>query len=316
MTGMLNLIGRRLALSVPLLVIVPTVTFTLVALIPGDLARTILGTDASQAQYQQLRRSLGLDEPLDARYWQWLAHAVRGNLGTSLSWQQSVTSLLDGRLPVTLSLVIGSTAVAVVAGAGLGTLVALRADALGKVVDAIALAGLAIPNFFLGLLLVAWFAVTLRLFPATGYVPLSQSPVGWLHSLVLPVITLAMPGIALIAKQTRDAMREVLRRPFIRTLRAAGLPRRSVIGKHALRNAAIPLVTVTGLIFTASLSGTVVVESVFALPGLGGLAVQATSQHDLPLIQGVAVYFTAIVICVNLLVDLTYSWLDPRVRTP
>jgi peptide/nickel transport system permease protein len=316
MTGMLNLIGRRLALSVPLLVIVPTVTFTLVALIPGDLARTILGTDASQAQYQQLRRSLGLDEPLDARYWQWLARAVRGNLGTSLSWQQSVTSLLDGRLPVTLSLVIGSTAVTVVAGAGLGTLAALRADALGKVVDAIALAGLAIPNFFLGLLLVAWFAVTLRLFPATGYVPLSQSPVGWLHSLVLPVITLAMPGIALIAKQTRDAMREVLRRPFIRTLRAAGLPRRSVIGKHALRNAAIPLVTVTGLIFTASLSGTVVVESVFALPGLGGLAIQATSQHDLPLIQGVAVYFTAIVICVNLLVDLTYSWLDPRVRTP
>jgi peptide/nickel transport system permease protein len=145
-------------------------------------------------------------------------------------------------------------------------------------------------------------------------VPFRQSPAGWLSSIVLPVITLAVPGIAVIAKQTRDAMREVLNRPFMRTLRAAGVPARSVIGKHALRNAAIPVVTVIGLIFIGSLSGTVLVETVFALPGLGGLVVQATSQHDLPLIQGVAVYFTVAVIIVNLLVDLTYSWLDPRVR--
>jgi peptide/nickel transport system permease protein len=311
---MLRLIGRRLALSLPLLVIVPTVTFLLAALIPGDVARTILGADASQAQYEQLRRSLGLNQPLAVRYWQWLAHAAHGNLGTSLFWQQPVVSLLDSRLPVTLSLVVGSTLVAGVVGAVLGIVAALHAGALGRAVDAIALVGLAIPNFFLGLLLIAWFAVTLRVFPATGYVPISQSPAGWIHSLVLPVVTLAVPGAAVIAKQTRDAMRDVLDRPFIRTLRAAGVRRWSIIGKHALRNAAIPVVTVTGLIFIGSLSGTVLVESVFALPGLGGLAVQATSQHDLPLIQGVAVYFTVIVICVNLLVDLTYSWLDPRVR--
>ncbi len=311
---MLGLIGRRLALSLPLLVIVPTVTFLLAALIPGDVARTILGADASQAQVGQLRQALGLNQPLAVRYWQWLAHAIHGNLGTSLFWQQPVVSLLDSRLPVTLSLVVGSTLVAASAGAVLGTVAALHAGALGRAVDAIALAGLAIPNFFLGLLLISWFAVTLRVFPATGYVPISQSPAGWLHSLVLPVVTLAVPGVAVIAKQTRDAMRDVLDRPFIRTLRAAGVPRWSIIGKHALRNAAIPVVTVTGLIFIGSLSGTVLVESVFALPGLGGLAVQATSQHDLPLIQGVAVYFTVIVICVNLLVDLTYSWLDPRVR--
>lgn len=311
---MLSLIGRRLALSIPLLLIVPTATFLLATLIPGDVTRTILGADASQAQYEQLRRSLGLDEPLVVRYWAWLGHAVHGNLGISLFWQQPVTTLLDSRLQVTLSLVIGSTALAAVFGMILGTLAALHAGVLGRAIDAIAVAGLAIPNFFLGLLLIAWFAVTLRVFPATGYVPLTQSPGGWIRSLVLPVVTLAVPGIAVIAKQTRDAMREVLGRPFIRTLHAAGLPRRSIIGKHAMRNAAIPVVTVTGLIFIGSLSGTVLVESVFALPGLGGLAVQATSQHDLPLIQGVAVYFTVIVICVNLLVDLTYSWLDPRVR--
>jgi peptide/nickel transport system permease protein len=311
---MTGLIGRRLALSLPLLLIVPTVTFLLAALIPGDIARTILGTDATRAQYEQLRQSLGLNEPLLTRYLAWLGSALHGNLGTSLFWQQPVTSLLDSRLQVTLSLVIGSTAVAAVVGVGLGVMAALRAGAPGKIVDAIALTGLAVPNFFLGLLLITWFAVTLRLFPATGYVPVSQSPTGWLASIALPVITLAVPGIAVIAKQTRDAMREALDRPFIRTLRAAGVPGRSIIGKHALRNAAIPVVTVTGLIFIGSLSGTVLVEMVFALPGLGGLVVQATTQHDLPLIQGVAVYFTVAVIVVNLLVDLTYSWLDPRVR--
>jgi peptide/nickel transport system permease protein len=311
---MMRQIGRRLALSLPLLLIVPTVTFLLAALIPGDVARTILGADATQAQYEQLRQSLGLNEPLITRYLAWLGNALHGNLGVSLFWQQPVTSLLDSRLPVTLSLVIGSTAVAAAAGVALGVLAALRAGVPGKIVDAVALAGLAIPNFFLGLLLITWFAVTIRLFPATGYVPLSQSPGEWLASIALPVITLAVPGVAVIAKQTRDAMREALDRPFIRTLRAAGVPGRSLIGKHALRNAAIPVVTVTGLIFIGSLSGTVLVETVFALPGLGGLVVQATSQHDLPLIEGVAVYFTVAVICVNLLVDLTYSWLDPRVR--
>src|ERR1700729_1860297 len=217
---MLSLIGRRLALSLPLLVIVPTVTFLLAALIPGDIARTILGADASQAQYLQLRQSLGLNEPLLTRYFTWLGNALHGNLGTSLFWQQPVTSLLDSRLQVTLSLVICSTALATAVGV-----------VFGKIVDAIAMVGLAIPNFFLGLLLVTWFAVTLRVFPATGYVPFTQSPGEWLRSIVLPVITLAVPGIAVIAKQTRDAMLEVLDRPFIRTLRAAGVPARSIIGK-------------------------------------------------------------------------------------
>lgn len=311
---MLSLIGRRLALSLPLLVIVPTVTFLLAALIPGDVARTILGADASQAQYLQLRQSLGLNEPLLTRYFDWLGNALHGNLGTSLFWQQPVTSLLDSRLEVTLSLVIGSTAVAAAVGVALGVAAALRTSVAGRIVDAIALVGLAIPNFFLGLLLISWFAVTLRLFPATGYVSVGQSPSAWLSSIVLPVITLAVPGVAVIAKQTRDSMREALDRPFVRTLRAAGVPGRSIVGRHALRNAAIPVVTVTSLVFIGSLSGTVLVETVFALPGLGGLAVQATSQHDLPLIQGVAVYFTVAVVCVNLLVDLSYSWLDPRVR--
>jgi peptide/nickel transport system permease protein len=301
-------------LSVPLLFIVSTSTFLLVALIPGDAARTLIGSGGTQEQYLQLRHALGLDEPLYTRYWHWLEQALHGHLGTSLFSGESVTAMLNSRLGVTFSLVIGSTLLAGILGVGLGVGGALRQGAVGKAIDIFSLAGLAIPNFFLGLLLVTWFAVSIELFPATGYVPIGQSVSGWLSSIALPVITLAVPGVALVAKQTRDAMREVLQRPFIRTLRATGLSRRSIIFKHALRSAAIPTVTVIGLVFVAGLSGTVVVESVFALPGLGGLAVTATTEHDLPVIQGVVIYFTIVIIAVNLIVDLAYSWLDPKVR--
>ena len=312
--ALLRIVGNRLLLSVPLLLIVSTLTFLLEALIPGDLARTIVGPQGTQAQYLQLKHSLGLDQPLITRYQQWLENVSHGDFGASLFNHEPVAMLLNGRLSVTLSLVIGSTLLAAVVGVLLGIAGALRADIGGTAVDALSLVGLAIPNFFLGLLLIALFAVAIPLFPATGYVPFDESPLDWARSLVLPVVALATPGIAVVAKQTRDSMRAVLERPFIRTLRAAGLPRRSIIFKHALRSAAAPVVTVLGLIFVASLGGTVVVESVFAMPGLGGLAVQATTQHDLPLIQGVAVYFTGLVVVVNLLIDLAYGWLDPRVR--
>lgn len=311
---MRQLIVRRLLLSLPLLLVVTATTFLLVALIPGDAARTIVGSNGTQEQYEQLRQALALDQPVTARYGDWIGDAVRGDLGTSLFGQQSVVSMLNSRLAVTFSLVIGSTLVATILGVLLGIGGALRGGSFGKLLDALSLVGLAIPNFFLGLLLVAWFAVAMNLFPATGYVDFAESPSEWLRSLVLPVVTLAVPGIAVIAKQTRDAMRDALARPFIRTLRGSGVPRRSIVFRHALRMAAVPVVTVVGLTFVGALSGSVLVESVFAMPGLGGLAVQATSQHDLPVIQGVVVYFTLIVVAVNLLVDLVYGWLDPRVR--
>lgn len=314
MVEALKLVGRRLLLSVPLLFIVSSSTFLLVALIPGDAARTIVGPDATQEQYAAVRHSLGLDEGVLTRYWHWLTGAVHGDLGTSLISQEPVTSVLDSRLGVTFSLVIGSTILAALVGIAFGVGGALRGGAVGRAIDMVALVGLAIPNFFLGLLLVSWFAVSIQLFPATGYVPFAESPGDWVRTLVLPTVTLAVPGVALVAKQTRDAMRDVLGRPFVRTLRASGIAQRSIVLKHALRSAAIPIVTVVGLIFVGSLSGTVIVESVFAMPGLGGLAVDATSQHDLPLIQGVAVYFTLIVIGVNLVVDLVYGLVDPRVR--
>jgi peptide/nickel transport system permease protein len=311
---MFRLIVRRTLLSVPLLFIVSMSTFVLVALIPGNIARTIVGAQATEQQYLSVRRSLGLNEPLYTRYWQWLERALHGNLGVSLYSQQPVSSLLDSRLSPTLFLVVGATVVSAAVGVVFGVAGALHPGAVDRVVDGIALLGLSIPSFFLGFLLVEWFAVSLRLFPASGYVTFGASPAGWLESLVLPVVTLSAGGVAVIAKQTRDAMRDVLDRPFIRMLRATGIPRRSIIFKHALRSAAIPVVTIIGLVFVAVLGGSVVVESVFALPGLGSLAVQATTESDLPLIQGIALYFTVIVIVVNLIVDLAYSLLDPRVR--
>lgn len=311
---MLRVIGRRVAVSIPLLFVVATATYVMVAVIPGDIARTIVGPDATRQQYLSLRRSLGLDESLPTRYWHWLVHAVHGDLGTSLFTQQSVWSLLTGRLPVTLSLVIGATLVATVLGVALGIAGARATGTIGRIVDGVGLFGLAIPNFFLGLLLISWFAVDLRLLPASGYVSFNQSPSVWLQSIVLPVITLAVPGVAAIAKQTRDGMRDALELPAMRTLRAAGVTRRSLIYRHALRNAAIPVATIVGIVFIAALSGTVIVESVFSMPGLGGAAVDATNRHDLPVIQGLAIAFTVIVILVNLCVDITYGWLDPRVR--
>ncbi|GAA3942003.1 ABC transporter permease [Actinomadura viridis] len=311
---MLRLITRRLALSLPLLLIVPTLTFLLAALIPGDVARTVVGANGTEEQYLELRGSLSLDDPLHVRYWDWLVSAVRGDLGASLLSRQPVTSLLNDRLGVTLALAVGSTLVAALIGVALGIVAALRSRSLGRLVDVISLAGLAVPNFFLGLILVTWFAVAIPLFPATGHVPFAESPADWFRGLVLPVVTLAVPGVAVVAKQTRDAMLDVLDRPFVRTLRATGLPRRSVVLRHALRSAGVPVVTVAGVVFVGALSGTVLVETVFAMPGLGGMAVQATGQHDLPLIQGVAVYFTVLVIAANLVVDLAYGWLDPRMR--
>jgi peptide/nickel transport system permease protein len=310
---MLRLIGRRLAWSVPLVLVATFVSFMFIGFLPGDAARSLLGANATADQLAAAREELGLDKPVLVQYWTWLTQALHGDLGSSLISRTPVTEELNSRIGASMSLIIGAVLVASLVGVALGVRGA-RKGAVGKVVDTVSILGLAVPDFWLGLVLVVAFAVTLPLFPPTGYVPLTQNPVAWFESLVLPVITLAVPATAVIAKQTRDAMATALDRPFVRTLRAAGVSERSVIYRHALKNAAIPIVTVVGLMFVGALSGTVAVEYIFAIPGLGSMAVQATSAHDFPVIQGVVVYFTFIVIAVNLIVDLAYGYFNPRVR--
>jgi len=310
----LRLILRRLLLSIPLIFVVSALTFVLLDLEPGDPAIAILGPQAPSSALVKLRMQLGLNQPLYERYWHWLQSALHGDLGSSILTGQAVSAAIVQRLPVTLSLIAGAMLLTTLIGVGLGVLAAIRRGASARAVDVLSLAGLAVPSYWLALGLITVFAVKWPLFPATGYVPFAQSPTHWLRSLVLPVTVLAVSGVAVLAKQTRDAMLDVLSSEFIASVRARGVPERSVVLKHGLRNAAIPVVTITGLQVVGMLSGTVIVEAVFALPGLGNLAVQGALQHDVPTVQGTAIFFTVIVIVVNLFVDLAYGWLNPKAR--
>lgn len=311
---MLALISKRLLGSIPLVLVVTFLTFLFQAMAPGDVARSILGDSYTQDAYLELREQLGLNRPLIVQYGDWLWGAVRGDLGISPISGLTVSSEIANRIGVTLSLTLGTVGLSIVIGVALGVVSATRGGWFGRALDVLSLLGFALPNFWLGLVLIAVFAVGLDWFPATGYVPPTTSPSMWLWFLTLPVITLTTSAVAVIATQTRDAMLTTLSRNYILALRANGLSRTSVIFRHALRNAAVPVVTVLGLMFVGLASGAVLIETVFAMPGLGSLAVQATAARDLPLIQGVALAFTLIVVVVNLTVDLAYGWLNPKVR--
>jgi peptide/nickel transport system permease protein len=310
----LRVVARRCVLAVPLLFVVSALTFILVSLTPGNAAEEILGTSATPDQYAALDSALGLNLPLYDQYWTWLRHALTGDLGQSVFTGQPVAQAIGQRLPVTLSLLVGALLVSLVIGVGLGVLSALRCVVTGRAVDVLALIGFSLPAFWVGAELIVVFAVWRDWFPATGYVSFSDSPAEWLRSLVLPVVALSLYGIAATAKQTREAMLDVLGSEYIRMARANGISGRAIVVRHALRNASVRVVTVLGLQAVGLLGGTVLVENVFALPGLGSLMVNAATQHDLPVVAGMVVYFTLIVVVINLLVDLAYVWLNPRVR--
>lgn len=309
---MLRMVGVRLLWSVPLLFCVTALTFVLTAFIPGDAARTILGTNTDPAAYEQIRSQLRLDRPVLTQYLDWLGHAVRGDLGASLFSGEQVTSILNSRLEVSLSLILCTTLICGVLGIGLGLLSALRGGALARVIDGVSMLGMSLPTPWLGLLLVLVFTIALGALPATGYIPLEVSAGGWATSLILPVICLAAGGLAMIARQTRGAVIDVLGRDYVRALRAAGLPASRILFRHVLKNAAAPVVTTMSLLVIGLLSGTVVAEQLFALPGLGQVAVSAAVQHDLPVLEGVVVYFTLLVIAFNLAADIINSWLNPK----
>jgi len=310
----LYLVLRRLALSVPLLLAVTLLTFLLNSLAPGDLARTMMQGQGTEEQYQELRRDLGLDRPLLVQYGNWLAKAATGDLGRSYFTKEDVVSLLNDRIGVTVSLMAGVFVICLVAGLALGVTSALRGGWVGRAIDTLSLVGLTLPSFWVALVLIAVFAVWLRWLPATGYTPLAQDPMRWLVGLILPVLAVSLVSITTIAKQTRDAMNETMGRDFVRALRASGLSERSIVWKHALRNASLPVVTVLGIVMVNAITGTVFVERVFVLPGLGSLAVSAALTNDVALMQGATLYFTLLTVVINLIVDLSYGWLNPKVR--
>lgn len=312
---MITLLRRWLAVSIPLVIFVTALTFVLVSLIPGDAARTIAGVNATPEQYAALREQLGLDQPLWRQYTQWLSAAIRGDFGTSAANGSQVAGQLADRIGVTVSIVVGSLIVATALGLGLGLVSARSRGALGRVTDVVSLFGLAVPAYWFGLLLAYTFAVNWQLFPPTGYVPLADGVGPWLRSITLPVLTLGITSSATIAKQTRDAVAGEYRRDYVMMLRARGVSERRILFLHVLRNAGAPIVTVVGVLFIGLLSGTVLVESVFVLPGLGSLAVSSTQARDIAVIQMVTLVFALLIVFVNLVMEIVYRALDPRVRT-
>ncbi|GAA4768589.1 ABC transporter permease [Microbacterium gilvum] len=307
-------IARRLLSGVVMLVVISIVAFTLLYLGGGDIARRILGQSATAETVAAKAAELGLDRPLIAQFWDWFTHAITGDLGRSWFSSQFVTVSMETRLPVTLSIVIGSTLIAAVLSVVLGVLAARRGGWIDGLVQFLSVIGFAIPGFLIALGLVLVFAINLGWFRATGYTPIAASFGGWLASVTLPVVALAIGAIATVAQQIRGSVLDALSRDYVRTLRSRGLPEGRVVYRHVLRNAAGPALAVLAVQFIGMLGGAVVVEQVFALPGIGQLAVQATTQGDIPVVMGIVVVTAIIVVIVNLAIDLAQAALNPKVR--
>ncbi|MEZ0494411.1 ABC transporter permease [Kineococcus sp. TBRC 1896] len=305
---------RRTLQALVVLVGVSVAAFALVHLVPGDPVRLALGTRFDQATYDALRERAGLDQPLITQFFTWFGGAVTGDLGVSFRSGDPVTLLILERLPATVSLAAASILVALLIAVPLGTASALRPrsvlDGAGTVLSQI---GISVPEFWMGIMLILVFAGTLGWFPAGGYVPLSEDPAGWLRSLVLPAVTTGLVSGSVLTRFTRSSVLEALSAEHVRTARAKGLGARAVLNWHVLRNALLPLVTVTGVQLAYLLSGVVVVEIVFAWPGLGQLALQSVQSRDYPVLQGAVLLFALVFLVLNLVVDLLYSKLDPRI---
>jgi len=305
---------RRLGAGVVLVAVLSTLTFLLLYLSGGNIARRILGQQATEDTVLQKKHELGLDRPLLTRFGDWVSHAAHGNLGDSWFTGQPVSDAISSRLAVTLSLVIGATVVSAVVAVVLGVVAATRRGWADRLVQFLSVLGFAIPGFLVAIGLVTLFAIKIHLFKPTGYVQFGESPTQWLSSIALPVIALSVGGIAGVAAQIRGSLLDALRQDYVRTLRSRGLSERRVVYKHALRNAAGPALSVLAIQFVGLLGGAVIVEQIFAIPGLGQVAVGATGQGDIPLVMGLVLAIAVIVVVVNLAVDLLQGWLNPKVR--
>jgi peptide/nickel transport system permease protein len=305
----------RVLSTVPVVFVVTFVVFGLILLIPGDPAITIAGPDATPEQIETIREGLGLNRPFIIQYVDWLGSALQGDLGTSLFTSRPVTTSIMESLPVTLTLTVTAIVISLLISVPLAIVSATRRGGwIDRVATVTSSIGIALPSFWLGLMLVLLFSITLGWLPATGYVPLAQDPAAWLRHILLPALTLGVAAAAESTRQLRGSIIEVLQQDYVRTARAKGMRTRKVIGKHVLKNASVPLVTVIGLQVTLLLGGAIVVEQVFGVPGLGQVAISAVTTRDLPVIQGVVLVAVLVAMLSNLLVDLTYGYLNPKVR--
>ncbi len=312
---MARIILRRCVSAVPILLLVSLITFGLMRLIPGDASAAIAGLSATPEQIATIRAQLGLDQPFAVQLVRWYSGLLHGDLGRSLLLGQPVVEATFLRLPVTLALSAYALVLTLMLGLVSGIVAALKQNTwVDQAAMLFAMLGISMPSFWLGLMMILVFAVHLGWLPTGGYIALSDDPIGWLRTSTMPAIALAMLQAGLLARITRSTMLEVLRQDYIRTARAKGLPQRLVVFKHALANALIPITTVIGIIVSLLISASVVIETLFSIPGMGQLLTQAVLNRDYPMVQGGLLIVTALLVLINLIVDVGYALLDPRVR--
>ena len=313
--ALLRIIAFKFLQAVPVILIISILAFLLLSLLPGDPAIIIAGEQASPEAVEHVRQQLGLDRPFLQQLAIWLFDLAQGNFGSSLILNQSVLSAVGERLPVTLSLAALSIAVTIPAGVFLGSLAAYYRQSWSDAgVMTFALLGVSIPAFWIAILGIILFSVRLGWVPSSGFTPISQGVGPWLSSVILPALILSLFQIGFLARMTRSAMLDVMGQDFIRTARAKGLSEWRTVGKHALRNALILIITATGILLSTAIGGSVVIEQVFALPGIGRMVVQAILARDYPLVQGTMLIFGFTFVLINLIVDVLYTLADPRVR--
>ena len=309
-----RLVLWRAAQVIPVVILATLVVFLLLHLVPGDPAVMLAGENATDKHIAEIRHLYGFDQPILVQYLHWLANAARGDLSHSLISSESVRTSILQHFPPTLLIVDLAMALSIAVGVPLGIVAAMRqGSSLDAAVTSLASLGVALPNFWLAMILVGVFALQFHLLPATGAAALTRDPLSALRHAILPAVALSAGGIAEVVRQLRSALLEVLSSQFVRTLYAKGLSPRLILWKHVLRNVGVTLLTVLGILFNRLLGATVVVEAVFAIPGMGSLIVQAAIAKDFPVVQGVVLAMVLLVIVTNLLIDVLYSLLDPRI---
>ena len=306
---------KRLIAMLPVLVLVSLIVFTIIHLTPGDPALIMLGEEATPQALAALRHELGLDQPLPIQYLVWLSHVLRGDLGRSIRTNQPVIEAIMQRLPVTLELTILALIISMVVAIPAGIISATRRNSASDLISTtLALLGISMPSFFLAILLIFVFSLKVRWLPPMGYTPFQKGVWENLRGMILPAITLGAAAMAIVARLTRSTLLEALQQDYVRTARAKGLREQAVIYSHALKNAMIPITTILGLQIGFLLGGAVITETIFALPGVGRLVVASIFERDFPLVQGVVLVLALMHLVINLIVDLLYAYLDPRIR--
>ena len=315
---MIQFVLRRVALLVPVLLGVSIVVFVLIRLIPGDAALMAIGVDQriTEEQRELVRKSYGLDQPQPVQYLRWMEHVVQGDLGTSLRTRRSVNEELRLRLPVTVELAVLAGLLGSIPALAVGVLAAVRRNsALDYAATIATLVGVSVPNFLLATVLVLIFSIWLRWLPPIGYVELTKDPLANLRTMILPAVSLSLPLAAILMRNTRSAVLEVLGQEHVRVARAKGLPRRRILARHVILNASLPILTVVGIQVASLLGGTVIIETIFGLPGVGRYIYEAIANRDYPVVQGVTLVMATIFVVVSMIVDILYAVLDPRLRT-